>query len=239
MFCRMDLISALPVDVKLEILQRGPFEEAARADILSSTSIWSDRPQLVFNKFFFEERGRWIALDLTAWVDRVNETIRRHNGPIGNVILHVPDKQFKWAPHINIWVFSLSRKSIEGLTVDNCQNDTYKIGFLSSCLNLTRLELRNCIFNQSSGVFRNLLRIYLEKIAFGSNQVGTVNLDAPSLVFLKLSYCVGFKYLNVHAPNLKTVSAVNEYDAILDDEDEFSLRVRSSGCRSVSWLFCG
>lgn len=116
----MDLISALPVDGRLEILQRVPFEEAARADILSSTSIWSDRPQLVFNKFFFEERGRWIALDLTAWVDKVNETIRRHDGPIGNVILHVSDKQFKWAPHINIWVFSLSRKSIEGLTVDNC-----------------------------------------------------------------------------------------------------------------------
>ncbi|XP_028055110.1 uncharacterized protein LOC114259296 [Camellia sinensis] len=202
-----DRFCTLPIEIKLNILEHIPFEEAARTSILSSTSNWSEHSQVILDKLLFEERGRWIALHPTAWVNKVTEILTIHREgliPIRKFILHIPDMQFNWALYINIWISFLSSNGIKALSVDNWNIITYKLSsFLLECYELTRLMLRNCIFKQPVEGFRNLQFLCLEKIAFGSDIVGDVTLSTPSLVQAELVDCMGFRYLNIHAPELK------------------------------------
>ncbi|KAL7196711.1 hypothetical protein ACSBR1_036675 [Camellia fascicularis] len=92
----IDRFSTLPVEIKLNILEHIPFEEAARTSI-SRTINWSEHPQVILDKLLFDERGRWIRLDPGAWADEVTRILSNHHKgliPIRKFILHIPDMQF-------------------------------------------------------------------------------------------------------------------------------------------------
>ncbi|CAL5421455.1 unnamed protein product [Camellia sinensis] len=115
--------------------------------------------------------------------------------------------QFNWEPFINNWIAFLSWKGIEVLSLDNWNITTYELSlFLFECCELTRLKLRNCAFHKSFGSFQNLQVLHLEKIAFGSNIDRILTISAPSLMWLELVDCMGFQYLNIHAPKVGAVT---------------------------------
>ncbi|XP_028079232.1 putative FBD-associated F-box protein At5g56560 isoform X2 [Camellia sinensis] len=236
--------STLPVEVKLKILEHIPFEEAARTSILSRTSNWSEHSQVILDKLLFEERGRWIALHPTEWVNKVTKILSNHREgliPIRKFILHIPDMQFNWALYINIWIPFLSSNGIRELSVDNWNINTFKLSsFLLECYELTRLILRNCIFKQSVEGFRNLRFLHLEKIAFGSKIVGAVTISAPSLVRSELVDCTGFQHLNI--PKLENFIVASGDGMSRDDANQMRLKLggktideeegRGRNCRS-------
>ncbi|CAL5349766.1 unnamed protein product [Camellia sinensis] len=238
--------STLPVEVKLKILEHIPFEEAARTSILSRTSNWSEHSQVILDKLLFEERGRWIALHPTEWVNKVTKILSNHREgliPIRKFILHIPDMQFNWALYINIWIPFLSSNGIRELSVDNWNINTFKLSsFLLECYELTRLILRNCIFKKSVEGFRNLRFLHLEKIAFGSKIVGAVTISAPSLVRSELVDCTGFQHLNIHAPKLENFIVASGDGMSRDDANQMRLKLggktideeegRGRNCRS-------
>ncbi|CAL5419050.1 unnamed protein product [Camellia sinensis] len=158
---------------------------------MSRTSNWSEHSLVILDKLLFEERGRWIALHPTEWVNKVTKILSNHREgliPIRKFVLHIPDMQFNWALYINIWIPFLSSNGIRELSVDNWNINTCKpSSFLLECYELTRLMLRNCIFKQSVEGFSNLRFLHLEKIAFGSKIVGAVmSRDDANQMRLKL-----------------------------------------------------
>ncbi|XP_028122137.1 uncharacterized protein LOC114319338, partial [Camellia sinensis] len=175
--------SALPIELKLQMLEYFSFEDVTRTGILSSTSNWSEHPQFILDKCLFEERGRWIEPDAIAWMQKVVEILNNHpKGPIRKFILHIPDMEFNWDRYINIWIPFLWSNGIKELSMDNWNIITYKFLLFSECYELTRLKLYNCAFHKSFGSFQNLRFLHLDKIAFGSDTVGDITLSTPSLV---------------------------------------------------------
>ncbi|XP_028055097.1 F-box/FBD/LRR-repeat protein At1g13570-like [Camellia sinensis] len=234
-----DRFSTLPVEIKLNILEHIPFEEAARTSILSRTSNWSEYPQVILDKLLFEERGRWISLLPTAWVTKVAEILNNHRKgpiPIRKFIIHIPDMVFKWGLYINIWISFLSKNGIKELSVDNWNIITCELSyFLFECYELTRLMLRNCTFYKSFGGFQNLRFLRLEKIAFGSVIVGdvTLRLSTPSLVRAELVECLGFQYLNIRAPKLEHFVVANNDGMSRDDVNQMGLNMAGPNFNAV------
>lgn len=113
----------------------------------------------------------------------------------------------------------------------NYNDETYKISFLYLLVNLTRLELRNCIFYQPFGGFGNLHCIRLVDIKFGLVMVGTVTYNFPNLSFFEAVNCSGFRHLIIQAPNLERFNAcatngdgISRYEA---DKVRFTLDHKS------------
>ncbi|XP_028062687.1 uncharacterized protein LOC114266003 [Camellia sinensis] len=195
-----------------------------------------------------------VAAASAAAAEIVSGVLRDHRGPIRKLILcspqlvkvvqvifsDVPKKAevvsvipYDWAQHMNKGLYSLSWNDIEEIILHNYNDETYKISFLNLFGNLTRLDLRNCIFNQPFGGFGNLHCIRLDNIKFGLVREGTtVIYNFPNLTFFEAVDCSGFRYLKIQAPNLErcNVCATNGDGIMYDSVQIFVVVVCVFSC---------
>lgn len=249
----MDRNSDLPLDVILEILGRSSIEEAVKTSILSGNPIyaknWSRHTVFVVDSNFWEEHSTRNQLDPGAVAEIVSGILHNHKGPIRKLILCIPQFlvevvpviRYDWAQHINTWLFSLSWNDIEEIILYNYNDETYKICFLSSLVNLTRLVLGNCICYQPFGGFGNLHCIRLDNIEFGSDIVGSVTYNFPNLTFFKAVNCSGFRHLKIEAPNLErfNVCATNGDGISMYESGQIGLKLDTKSVKGVDLVFDG
>ncbi|CAL5422015.1 unnamed protein product [Camellia sinensis] len=248
---KMDRNSSLVQDVIDEILGLNATGKALKTSISSGNpkyvENWARHPVVVVDSNFWEEYSTRNQLDRGAVAEIVSGILHNHKGPIRNLILCIPQLlvevvpviQYDWAQHINNWMYSLPQNDIEELILYNYNDETYRISFLNLLVNLTRLFLGSCIFNQPFEGFGNLHCIRLDNIEFGSDMVGTVTYNFPNLTFFKAVNCSGFRHLKIEAPNLERFNVcVTKGDGIsMYEWDQIGLKLDIKSVEGVDLVF--
>ncbi|GFZ18382.1 hypothetical protein Acr_27g0001210 [Actinidia rufa] len=199
------------------ILERVPIRDAVRTSILSRKwrYIWSEIPQLVFDKQFFEQITRKGQLSVPAYkfVSVISKILLLHTGPILKFTLYIPNIQYDWEVHITQWLLFLSRNGLKEFSLDSSYFHPYKVSFpVPHCSNLTHLKLQTFIFKHPTMfgtiILGNLISLHLEKITFHSD-IGRSVFHAPLLESLKFAGCTATDHFFILAPKLKTLSATD------------------------------
>ncbi|XP_057494170.1 F-box/FBD/LRR-repeat protein At1g13570-like [Actinidia eriantha] len=207
----------LPRNLLDNILERLPIRDAVRTSIMSRKwrYIWSEIPQLVFDKEFFEQITRKGQLSVPAYkfVSVISKILLLHTGPILKFTLYIPKIQCDWEVHITQWLLFLSRNGLKEFSLDSSSFHPHKLSFpLPNCSNLTHLKLQTFIFKHptmfGSSILGNLISLHLENITFHSD-IGRRVFHAPILESLKFAGCTATDHFFILAPKLKTLFATD------------------------------
>ncbi|CAH1441170.1 unnamed protein product [Lactuca virosa] len=110
----------------------------------------------------------------------------------------------------------LSRNGVRELILTD-SNQRYELpSYVFSCLELTKLKLRNCFFKPPLKVegFLNLNDLELWNIDFRANLCGT-QINLPQLKKLSMSWCTNVYNFNINATKLQALIVIRCPDAML------------------------
>ncbi|XP_042752963.1 F-box/FBD/LRR-repeat protein At1g13570 [Lactuca sativa] len=182
-----DNLSNLPEHLIDSIIERLPIEDVVRTSIISKKwrYRWTTMRVLVFDKNFSNKFAS--------------------NGDFGRNSLQA----------IGQWMSFLSRNGVTELVL-TYSNQHYELpSYVFSCLDLTKLELRNCIYKpplEFNG-FLNLKELNLEDVDFGTSCGNKINL--PKLKKLFLFSCKNVYKFNIKATKLRKLTVIACPDALL------------------------
>ncbi|KAJ9558616.1 hypothetical protein OSB04_013230 [Centaurea solstitialis] len=215
-----DRLSNLPESAVSSILERLPVQDAVRTSILSKKwrYRWTTMTSLVLDKQFsgkFAINGAFGRNGLIL-----------HPRPITKISLHIPTMYLDSFQEIDQWMLFLSRNSVKELLLTN-SNRPYKLpSQFSSCLELRKLKLENCIFAPPLKFegFPNLEELSLKNIDFGADSCGTL-VNLPQLTKLNFISCTNVHNFKINAQKLNALAVVTYPDVLL-----FFLRLFESPC---------
>lgn len=189
-FAAEDVISTIPDDVIINILNRLPLQDAVRTGSLSKSlkHYWTRITQLVFDEDFYEYlQGKEKEKDYERII---NMFLNHLKGGITKFYLYIEEgcNSILDVEDISKWILFLSGKGIKEFTLKNMDEAPLELPNLFSCMELNYLELYNCYFHSMTGFrgFPNLLSLYLSEVGFGSDTCGEFVARCPSLEIMKL-----------------------------------------------------
>ncbi|GKA66775.1 F-box/FBD/LRR-repeat protein-like protein [Tanacetum coccineum] len=180
----------MPEEVITNILHCLPLQDAVQTSILSKdwNFKWTMMTQLVFDAEFYE------YLEATKNEKNYQRIISRLifllKGAVTKFVLYLPDYHEVDIENINSWIIYLSKRGIKEFTFRDVGSDMPELTtHLFSCLELTHLELGNCLLHPSSefGGFPNLLSLDVFDVSFENSNRQELLSRSPLLEILKLS----------------------------------------------------
>ncbi|CAI9269020.1 unnamed protein product [Lactuca saligna] len=215
-----DIISNLPEHLIDSILERVPLEEAARTSILSKNwrYRWTKMGALAFDEQFFKKYAKNGAFGRNGFIRIINKVLILHNGPISKFLLHIPNMNMflDCFEEVDQWMLLLSRNRVKELILTN-SNQRYQLpSYVFSCLELTKLKMKNCFFKPPLNFegFLNLKDLNLRCIDFGASLCGT-QINLPQLKKLSLHKCTNVYNFNIKATKLEKLTVIACPDTIL------------------------
>lgn len=165
-----DDMSNLPDDILENILKRLSVRDAVRTTILSSK--WKDKwmtvQQFVFDENYRKPTTRKVVLT-NKFLGIVNNVLTQHRGEISKFKLSVLYLKAESALyHIRHWIYLLSKKNIQDLTIEvKTRSSYFGCDALFACENLRvlKLKLGRLVVPESDNEFKNLKDVWLEDIA--------------------------------------------------------------------------
>ncbi|GKB11495.1 F-box/FBD/LRR-repeat protein-like protein [Tanacetum coccineum] len=152
---------------------------------------WTMMTQLVFDAEFYE------YLEATKNEKNYQRIISRLifvlKGAVTKFVLYLPDYHEVDIENINSWIIYLSKRGIKEFTFRDVGSDMPELTtYLFSCLELTHLELGNCLLHPSSefGGFPNLLSLDVFDVSFENSNRQELLSRSPLLEILKLNMTV-------------------------------------------------
>ncbi|KAI3697234.1 hypothetical protein L6452_30100 [Arctium lappa] len=215
---KKDRISNLPQHLIGSILERLPVQDAVRTSILSKNwrYRWTTMTVLVLDEQFSKKIAKNEAFGRNGFVRIINHVLILHNGPISKFSLHIPEIYLDSFQEVDQTMLLISRKSVKELVLTN-SNSYYELpSYVSSCSELRKLELDNCIFKPllKFEVFSNLEYLSLKNIDFGANSCGAL-ITLPQLRMLWLVTCKNVYNFNIKASKLHALLVFTCPDAML------------------------
>nr|GEW87176.1 hypothetical protein [Tanacetum cinerariifolium] len=231
-FAPEDVISTMPDDVIINILNRLPLQDAVRTSILSKNwkHNWNMITQLVFNEDFYEYlQEKEKEKDYKTII---NMFLTHLKGAITKFVLYIQEDNAVDVEDINKWVLFLSQKGIQEFTLKNMDETPLEFpAHLFSCLQLKHLKLFNCHICPESSFhgFPGLLSLCLSEVVFGSYTCGEFIACCPLLEILKLRSNTGGKIKRDEIAKLENLKVLIlqlrelEYKAIITSSSIFQL----------------
>nr|KAJ0226834.1 hypothetical protein LSAT_V11C100032450 [Lactuca sativa] len=212
-----DNLSNLPEHLIDSIIERLPIEDVVRTSIISKKwrYRWTTMRVLVFDKNFSNKFASNGDFGRNRFIGIINKVLFLHNGPILKFHLHISYIFHDSLQAIGQWMSFLSRNGVTELVL-TYSNQHYELpSYVFSCLDLTKLELRNCIYKpplEFNG-FLNLKELNLEDVDFGTSCGNKINL--PKLKKLFLFSCKNVYKFNIKATKLRKLTVIACPDALL------------------------
>ncbi|XP_022028307.1 F-box/FBD/LRR-repeat protein At1g13570 [Helianthus annuus] len=194
----------LPEHVMDSILERLPLQDIIRTSILSKKwrYKWTTMKAVVFDEQISNKLAENGAFGRHGFTRVINQVLLLHKGSsISKFYLYIPNMFLDSFQEVDQWIFFLSTKGVEDLTIANSIQLYQLPSCLFSCLELRKLELGKCIFKpplQFEG-FPYLESLTLNNIDFTTTDV-VINL--PHLTKLILRYCTNVYNLKIKATKL-------------------------------------
>ncbi|XP_019176009.1 PREDICTED: F-box/FBD/LRR-repeat protein At1g13570-like [Ipomoea nil] len=209
-----DLISHLPVEINVRILECLPIRDAARTALLSThwNDVWLQHGQLAFDlKFFFrlgERKGRsrlpYVKIITYILLQRVRP-VKKFSLAIGSLRLHDPKLE---QSDLDQWFLFLSRNGVEELSVSHGEG-RYKLPLcIVSCPTIKQLTLCSMSFDfplNAPCIFPCVTSLAFSSVYFNHNVNGIVY-SIPNLEKLDLIDCEGINNFKISAPKLESLS---------------------------------
>ncbi|KAJ0612078.1 putative F-box domain, leucine-rich repeat domain superfamily, F-box-like domain superfamily [Helianthus annuus] len=200
----------LPEHVMDSILERLPLQDIIRTSILSKKwrYKWTTMKAVVFDEQISNKLAENGAFGRHGFTRVINQVLLLHKGSsISKFYLYIPNMFLDSFQEVDQWIFFLSTKGVEDLTIANSIQLYQLPSCLFSCLELRKLELGKCIFKpplQFEG-FPYLESLTLNNIDFTTTDV-VINL--PHLTKLILQYCTNVYNLKIKATKLLNLVVV-------------------------------
>ncbi|KAJ3698060.1 hypothetical protein LUZ61_001765 [Rhynchospora tenuis] len=197
-----DRITNLPDDLKSNILERLPLEEAVRTSFLSRKwrYTWASIPNLDFDVYFVK------APKLTKFIDMV---LLLHQGPICKFYLSIKDLT---VVPIERWILVLSRNGLEEINI-RC----YSIWRMPSCFftiqSLKTVFLQDCILKLPHTFcgLKLLQSLHLDSCTISDDDFEKLVSCCPLLENLYLLF-ISVSAVKINSPNLKLVQIYGGID---------------------------
>ncbi|KAJ9559127.1 hypothetical protein OSB04_013741 [Centaurea solstitialis] len=230
-----DRMSNLPESMVSSILERLPVQDAVRTSILSKNwrYRWTTMTSLVLDEQFSRKFAKNGAFGQHGFIRIVNQVLILHPRPITKILLHIPQMHLDSFQEIDQWMLFLSRNSVRELVLTN-SNLPYKLpSQLSSCSELRKLKLENCIFTPplTFEVFPNLADLFLKDIDFRTGSCG-IQVNLPHLTKLCLYYCTNIDNFKIKAQKLITLGLQTYPDAMVS-----FIRLLESPCLTAVGIY--
>ncbi|KAK9698043.1 hypothetical protein RND81_08G078500 [Saponaria officinalis] len=206
-----DLLSNLPEEVRLKVLERLPVKDAIKTSILSTNwrYNWAKLPRIIFDSKFLLtiDKESVEASDISgSYSNIVSNILLGHDGPIHKFVLCIP-WWFKSGSNIYLWLRYVSRKRVGELTVIDEREQAEKLPstvFLYA--ELTCLTLQWCKIStlpRTFTSFPHLTSLALIRCDFKSTSIleRIIN-SSPQLRFLHLGAAEVIN-VTVHSPKLE------------------------------------
>ncbi|CAH1441169.1 unnamed protein product [Lactuca virosa] len=173
---------------------------------------------LAFDGQFFKKYEKNGAFGRNGFIRIINKVLILHNGPISKFLLHMPNMNMflDSFEEVDQWMMLLSRNGVRELIL-TISNRRYELpSYVFSCLELTKLKLKNCFFKPPLNFegFLNLDHLILRHVDFRANLCGT-QIKLPQLKKLSLHSCANVYNFNIKATNLFRLAITACPDAML------------------------
>nr|GME03525.1 F-box/FBD/LRR-repeat protein At1g13570-like [Ipomoea batatas]GME03527.1 F-box/FBD/LRR-repeat protein At1g13570-like [Ipomoea batatas]GME06426.1 F-box/FBD/LRR-repeat protein At1g13570-like [Ipomoea batatas] len=210
-----DLISELPLELKVGILECLPIRDAARTAVLSTqwNDVWLRLGRLSFH------------IDFLLWhIQRCSDKSIVPHKIITYILLHrvEPVKKFrvylssstdptlKQQSYLDEWCLHLSTNGIEELEISynpHSYHRPYKLPFcIVSCPTIKQLRLHGFDFPiNAPSIFPRLTSLIFSEVVFIHNVDGVVP-SIPNLEKLEFKHCYGIRNFEFRAPKLESLS---------------------------------
>lgn len=198
---KLDRLTDLPINVIHQIQDHLSIEDAARTSVLCRTwrYIWASNPTLVFDSKFCTKKLSSNTIDIISTI------LFQHHGSIKTFFVDISAMHSSQHPVVDRWMLFLSRNGLMDLTIQNQKNGNapYKLPSYVYNMGLECLVLSNCIFRPPCSFrgFHNLNLLQFTRVSFELD-VATSSLLMPNLERLVFIQCIGFRFLNIYAPNV-------------------------------------
>ncbi|KZV56994.1 F-box/FBD/LRR-repeat protein-like, partial [Dorcoceras hygrometricum] len=206
----VDKIGQLPGHVIDKILSYLSLRDAVRTSVLSTKwrYKWVTLPYLVFDNQSVLVPTQDQTIIKNKLVSIVDHVLLLHNGPIHKFKLSHRDLQ--GVSDIDRWILFLSRGSVKEFILEIWKGHRYKLpSSIYSCQKLIHLELFNCLLTPPSSFvgFKSLKSLDLQHITMDQGAFEYMISSCPLLERLTLMNFDGFALLNIHAPNLLSLTS--------------------------------
>nr|GLL33724.1 F-box/FBD/LRR-repeat protein At1g13570-like [Ipomoea trifida] len=208
-----DLISELPLELKVSILECLPTRDAARTVLLSThwNDVWLLLGRLAFDFNFFCDIRKCSGKSIVPY-KIITYILLQRVQPVKKFSLHLSalfDPTLEQS-NLDEWCLYLSRNGIEELDI-SCSNHCYKLPFcIVSCPTIKQLELWelgiDCPINAPS-IFPGVISLVFVQVLFNHNVNGIMS-SIPNLEKLKLVHCEGISNFKFRAPKLESLSII-------------------------------
>lgn len=219
---RLVTIGNLPEHLTSSVLERLPIRDIVRTSILSKKwrYKWTTISAVVFDEQISKRLARYGAFGIHGFIRVINHVLFLQKGPISKFYLYMPYLHIDSFQEVDHWIFFLSTKHVEDLTLANYSNLRYQLPFcVFSCLELRNLELNNCIWKPPSQYFEGFL--YLETLILNNidftTKVDRAMINLPQLMKLVIIMhsCKNVYNLKIKATKLRILVVENCPDVML------------------------
>ncbi|KAH9607032.1 hypothetical protein KSS87_013807 [Heliosperma pusillum] len=215
-----DFFVNVPDIVIDKILEKLPIRMAAQTSVLSRQwrHAWLSLERLTFD-FDFEEQQEnkdgscnWQKISCI-----ISSILLRHNGPVHDFYLFVPDDAEGVHMNLSQWISFLSKNRVQKIVIDNSDGDTIT-SYIFWCSELVYLELASFVLNPPPTCFHGfpkLKHLELLNIEFTKENIfSSLIKNCRTLVTLKLVNWTGMDHVVIDAPCLKTLILKGDFDSL-------------------------
>ncbi|KAA8532814.1 hypothetical protein F0562_033069 [Nyssa sinensis] len=185
-----------------------PIQDAVRTSVLSSKwrYNWVNLPQLIFDDNLCKMSGRYQWPTQEKLVMIISQVLLLHRGPIHKFTLSISELESCY--EIDQFILFVSKNGVREFTLQISKGVVHKLpSSFFSCLQLTHLDLWNCVFRPLSTFqgFSKLTSLVLGQVIISSFMLASLISSSPLLEQLTIESSVTFYYLEIVAPNLKVL----------------------------------
>uniref|UniRef100_A0A5B6ZGW5 F-box domain-containing protein n=1 Tax=Davidia involucrata TaxID=16924 RepID=A0A5B6ZGW5_DAVIN len=200
-----DIISNLPSNVIENILMCLPIRDAVRTCVLSSKwrYNWVKLPQLVFDDMFWKILGENQLSTKKKLLVNMYQVFLLHNGPILKFTLSISGLES--CSEIDQFILVVSRNGVQEFTLRIWNGEHHKLPLsFFSCLLLTHLNLRTCVFEPPPTFegFSRLTSLVFYEVLISADTLASLISSCPLLDQLSLESFAIFDHLEIVARNL-------------------------------------
>ncbi|XP_019150459.1 PREDICTED: F-box/FBD/LRR-repeat protein At1g13570-like isoform X3 [Ipomoea nil] len=209
----VDLISELPLELKVRILECLPTRDAARTALLSThwNHVWLRLGRLAFDNDFFWGIQKCSGESIVP-SKIITCVLLQRVWPVKKFSLNIAaliDPMLKQSD-LDQWCLYLSRNGIEELDI-SLWNPQYKLPFcIVSCPTIKQLRLNSLGFDcpiNAPSIFRGVTSLIFLDVVFNRNVNGIVS-SIPNLEKLEFIGCEGISNFKFTAPKLESLSII-------------------------------
>ncbi|XP_019159764.1 PREDICTED: F-box/FBD/LRR-repeat protein At1g13570-like [Ipomoea nil] len=208
-----DLISELPLELKVRILECLPTRDAARTALLSThwNHVWLRLGRLALDNDFFWDIIKCSGVSIVP-CKIITYILLQRVQPVKKFSLHIIgllDPMLEQSD-LDQWCLYLSINGIEELDISHWKRQ-YKLPLcIVSCTTIKQLGLKGLHFDcpiNAPSIFPGVTSLIFSDVVFNHNVNGIVS-SIPNLEKLEFKHCEGISNFKFKAPKLESLSVI-------------------------------